>query len=57
MLCGLIQVVYIQDGVFVHTAVSIATQSANIIPGRVTIIEKVSTEVSQKYTDQSMVPF
>ncbi|XP_020624259.1 uncharacterized protein LOC110061755 [Orbicella faveolata] len=34
------KVVYIQDGVFVHTAVSIATQSANIIPGRVTIIEK-----------------
>ncbi|KAJ7337899.1 hypothetical protein OS493_008058 [Desmophyllum pertusum] len=34
------KVVYNQDGVFVHTAVSIATQSANIIPGRVTIIEK-----------------
>lgn len=34
------KVVYTQDGVFVHTAVSIATQSANIIPGRVTIIEK-----------------
>ena len=39
-----IQVVYRQDGVFVHTAVPITTpaQSANIIPGRVTIIEKVS---------------
>jgi len=41
----IIQVVYIQDGVFVHTAVSIATQSANIIPGRVTIIEKVSLKL------------
>ena len=37
-----IQLVYSQDGVFVHTAVSIATQSANIIPGRVAIIENVS---------------
>lgn len=43
-----IQVVYIQDGVFVHTAVSTATQSANIIPGRVAIIEKVS-EDSRSY--------
>ncbi|KAL9984661.1 hypothetical protein ACROYT_G006982 [Oculina patagonica] len=34
------KVVYTQDGVFVHTAVSTATQSANIIPGRVAIIEK-----------------
>lgn len=34
------KVVYLQDGVFVHTAVPITTQTANIIPGRVTVIEK-----------------
>ncbi|PFX32122.1 TBC1 domain family member 15 [Stylophora pistillata] len=34
------KVVFNQDGVFVHTAVSTATQGANIIPGIVTIIEK-----------------
>ena len=37
-----VQVVYCQDGVFVHTAVPITTQTANIIPGRVSVIEKVS---------------
>ena len=36
-----IQVVYCQDGVFVHTAVPTATQFANIIPGKVTVVEKV----------------
>lgn len=35
------KVVYRQDGVFVHTAVPITTtQTANIIPGRVIVIEK-----------------
>ena len=33
-----------QDGVFVHTAVLTATQGANIIPGIVTIIEKVGED-------------
>ncbi|XP_031562961.1 TBC1 domain family member 15-like isoform X2 [Actinia tenebrosa] len=34
------KVVYSQDGVFVHTAVPTTTHSANIIPGRVSLIEK-----------------
>lgn len=34
------KVVYCQDGVFVHTAVPTATQIANIIPGKVTLVEK-----------------
>lgn len=33
------QVVYTQDGVFVHT--SVPTHIANIIPGRVSLIERV----------------
>lgn len=49
-----VQVVYSQDGVFVHTAVSIATQSANIIPGKVTIIEKVSLNFFKKNTQMDL---
>ena len=41
LLTYCLQVVFSQDGVFVHTAVLTATQGANIIPGIVTIIEKV----------------
>lgn len=44
LLTYCLQVVFSQDGVFVHTAVLTATQGANIIPGIVTIIEKVGED-------------
>lgn len=44
LLTYCLQVVFSQDGVFVHTAVLTATQGANIIPGIVTIVEKVGED-------------
>ncbi|KAK2565295.1 TBC1 domain family member 15 [Acropora cervicornis] len=50
------KVVYCQDGVCVHTAVPTATQFANIISGKVTVVEKMLMQILLKGSEGQNMP-